>query len=100
MVRPVTHFQKSGLLCPNCGKGISAFTNVPPNQSPPRIGDLAVCLYCAEFLVYAISPDGRTLRKLQPEEWVSLTDAQKYQLTELSTALVRGKDDAKRSTNP
>lgn len=54
-----------GANCPKCGKLLDAATSATGGVTPPRSGDLTVCIQCAAALVFT---DDLRLRLMTGEE--------------------------------
>lgn len=50
--------------CPTCGAGFDAASAVDGEDVAPKPGDISVCLYCGEWLMF----DDDTLPTLKPTE--------------------------------
>jgi transcription initiation factor IIE alpha subunit len=63
--------------CPACGKRLSAATGIK-EDAVPNSGDISICVYCGEYLVF---DDNLHSRSMSQEEFDSLDDEQKFQIS-------------------
>jgi len=66
--------------CPKCGMHIDAATSVNGEDVKPKAGDLSICAYCTEFLIFN---EDLTFRSLNEQDIAELST---FTLGQLNTA--------------
>jgi hypothetical protein len=59
-------FRSAETPCPFCGKGIDSASPVDESDQRPSDGDLSLCIYCGEWLVFNAD---MTFRKPTDEDY-------------------------------
>lgn len=63
--------------CPHCGKVLDAVTHANNEKVSPSVGDVTICIGCANILEFA---KDLKLQKLTPETWQSFGEYGQNQL--------------------
>lgn len=63
--------------CPGCGRGLTYERARRRGGDPPRPGDLSVCIYCAEALVFN---DDMSVRQATVGDLLALSEAEREEL--------------------